>query len=135
MRGLFDAAGPGLSSGLIVTPGERTSYTVVISPPGMDRFFLHHSGANDHYGIADVAVDRLAGAKLMHFGYPPVMRRLYSDGGRELAEIFRLAKSQGLTTSLDMTQIDRRLRRRPRRLAGTALGRAAACGCVSSQYR
>jgi sugar/nucleoside kinase (ribokinase family) len=36
------------------------------------------------------------------------MRRLYSDGGTELAQIFRSTRAQGAATSLDMTHVDRR---------------------------
>jgi len=36
------------------------------------------------------------------------MRQFYSDGGRQLEKLFAKAKAQGLTTSLDMTQVDRR---------------------------
>jgi sugar/nucleoside kinase (ribokinase family) len=39
---------------------------------------------------------------LFHFGYPPIMRRMYSQGGVELAEVFRRARATGVTTSLDM---------------------------------
>jgi sugar/nucleoside kinase (ribokinase family) len=108
VRELLDDIDPALHDGMVVARGENTSYTIVISPPNTDRTFLHHSGANDRFGSADIVPDQLAGARLMHFGYPPLMRRIYSDGGRELSHIFRLAKSMGLTTSLDMTQIDRR---------------------------
>jgi sugar/nucleoside kinase (ribokinase family) len=104
---ILNKVDPALHDGMVIEPGENTSYTIVISPPNTDRLFLHHSGANDRFGAADVTPDRLAGACLLHFGYPPIMRRLYSDGGHELAQIFRLAKSMGLTTSLDMVQIDR----------------------------
>ncbi len=99
---------PALAQGMIISKGEHSSYTVVVSVPGVDRIFLHYSGTNDTYGSRDVATESLTGARLFHFGYPPVMKRLYSDGGVELAEIFRRAKSQGLTSSMDMTQIDPR---------------------------
>jgi sugar/nucleoside kinase (ribokinase family) len=45
-------AGPGLADGLTVIPGEATSYTVVLSPPGVDRIFLHCPGANDSFTAA-----------------------------------------------------------------------------------
>ncbi len=108
MRELLNQIDPTLHRGMVVESGENTSYTIVISPPNTDRLFLHHPGANDSFGAGDIVSEQLAGARLLHFGYPPLMRRIYSDGGRELAQIFQLAKSMGLTTSLDMTQIDRR---------------------------
>lgn len=92
--------------GLVVVPGEQTSYTVVLAPPGVDRIFLHNPGANDTFGAADVSADGLRGASLFHLGYPPLMRRLYLNAGAEVIEIFRHVKAQGLTTSLDMSLPD-----------------------------
>src|SRR5918996_6571265 len=39
-------------------PGESTSYTIIISPPGVDRLFLHHPGCNDRFdaGAVDSSV-------------------------------------------------------------------------------
>jgi sugar/nucleoside kinase (ribokinase family) len=45
---------PHLADGMIVTPGEATSYSIVISPPDIDRSFLHCPGANDTFGADDV---------------------------------------------------------------------------------
>ena len=103
---VFNSYGPQLAGGMIVAPGEQTSYSVVINPPGVDRIFLHCPGANDTFSAADVAYDRLRVAKVFHFGYPPLMRRMYADDGRELAEIMRRVRSLGLTTSLDMAMPD-----------------------------
>ena len=69
----------------------------------MDRFFLHCPGANDTFSSADVDYDLVAEAALFHFGYPPVMRRMYADSGRNLMEVLIKAKTTGVTTSLDMT--------------------------------
>jgi sugar/nucleoside kinase (ribokinase family) len=97
---------PELATGMIVTPGEHSSYSVVLSPPGIDRMFLHCTGANDTFGAADVADQRVAGARLFHFGYPTLMRAIYSDGGHGLEQIFTRVRRQGLTTTLDMSQPD-----------------------------
>src|SRR5690554_4573304 len=43
---LLRADDPELARGMIVEHSESTSYTVVISPPGVDRVFLHSPGAN-----------------------------------------------------------------------------------------
>jgi sugar/nucleoside kinase (ribokinase family) len=95
-----------LANGMIVTPGENTSYTIVISPPGIDRTFLHCSGANDTFSADDIDYDSLAGAKLFHFGYPPIMRRMFIDGGAELEKLLLGVKQKGLTVSLDMAKPD-----------------------------
>jgi sugar/nucleoside kinase (ribokinase family) len=68
--------------------------------------FLHCPGANDTFGADDVDYKKLKGARIFHFGYPPIMRRMYRDGGRELEKMFRRVKALGITTSLDMTMID-----------------------------
>lgn len=98
--------GATLADGMLVAPGEATSYTVVISPVGIDRLFLHCPGANNTFAAADVPDDRLAGAGLFHIGYPPLMRRMFADDGRELAELLHRARARGLVTSLDMCAVD-----------------------------
>ena len=104
--GILSAQGAGLVDGMTTARGEPTSYTVVISAPGVDRIFLHCPGANDTYCAADVPFGRVASARCVHFGYPPLMRRMYADGGAELASIMQQFKRLGLTTSLDMAAVD-----------------------------
>ena len=103
---ILRAHGRELAGSMIVSRGATTSYTVVINPPGVDRTFLHCPGANDTFCAADVADSSLAGCRLLHFGYPPLMRRMYADGGRELQRLLARAKRLGLTTSLDMAMPD-----------------------------
>jgi sugar/nucleoside kinase (ribokinase family) len=103
---ILNAYHPLLAEGMIISSGEQTSYSIVISPPGTDRIFLHAPGTNNTYGADDVDVSRLEGARLFHFGYPPLMRRLYSDGGDQLARLFERVKTRGLVTSLDMAKPD-----------------------------
>ena len=96
----------GISTETIITsPDVSSSYTVVISPPNTDRLFLHHPGANDAFSAYDV---RLSGLKpgLFHLGYPPLMRQLYTNNGRNLETINRHAKEQGWITSLDLALPD-----------------------------
>lgn len=104
--GIFRGYGEALAAGMIVASGEQTSYTVVINPPGVDRIFLHCHGANDTFIADDVDYDKLDGAKLFHFGYPPLMKRMYNDGGEQLESLLRRVKAKGLTTSLDMAFVD-----------------------------
>jgi sugar/nucleoside kinase (ribokinase family) len=96
----------GAVEGLVVVPGEATSYTVVFSLQGLDRMFLHNPAANDTFGARDVRYDVVAQARLFHLGYPTLLRRFCVDGGRELAEVFRQAKELGVTTSLDVSLPD-----------------------------
>jgi len=100
------AVAPELAEGMIVERGISSSYTIVISPPGVDRVFLHCPGANDTLGADDLAYDELSPARLFHFGYPPLMRRMFIDRGVELATLLSRVKNLGLTTSLDMARPD-----------------------------
>ena len=91
---------------MIVVPGENTSYSVVISPPDSDRIFLHFPGANDTFQESDLPLHRLVNAAVFHFGYPPLMRRMYDDGGTRLASLLATVGKYGLITSLDMALPD-----------------------------
>lgn len=94
------------AGGLLVDKNSSTSYTVVLAVPGHDRIFLHNPGANNNFSNADIPEAALEDAVLFHFGYPPIMQRMYLDGGSELKAIFARVKSQGIATSLDMTAVD-----------------------------
>ena len=100
------AEAPGAEAGMRVVAGENSSYSVVISPPGIDRIFLHCTGANDTFAAEDIDLDAVGSARLFHFGYPPLMARTYADGGRELKRIFQSARQAGATTSLDLAYPD-----------------------------
>jgi sugar/nucleoside kinase (ribokinase family) len=91
---------------MIVDPTVASSYTIVISAPGLDRSFLHCPGANDTFGAADVDVAGLAGTAIFHFGYPPLMQRMHIDGGDELAWMLGRIKAASIMTSLDMAHVD-----------------------------
>jgi len=89
--------------GIKTVKGESTSYTIAICIPGVDRFYLHHCGANDTFGYDDVDFDLVGRAKLMLFGYPPWMAKLYANTGRELTKILKKTKELGTTTALDLS--------------------------------
>ena len=89
-----------------VQKGQTSASTIVIVPPNIDRIFLHHPGTNNTFGADDVNYDEVAGCCLFHLGYPPVMRRLYSNQGKELVEMLKRVKQLGVTTSLDMSLPD-----------------------------
>jgi sugar/nucleoside kinase (ribokinase family) len=92
--------------GIQVVEGESTSYTIAICIPGIDRFYLHHCGANDTFGFDDMNFDIVSRSKLMLFGYPPWMRKLYENTGNELTKILKKTKELGTTTVLDMSLPD-----------------------------
>lgn len=94
------------AGGLIVDSQSSSSYSVVLAVPGVDRIFLHNPGANDTFSGADIPDEALKDAVLFHFGYPPLMKRMYEDGGRELVAMFRRMKALGIATSLDLAAVD-----------------------------
>jgi len=92
--------------GIQVVDGESTSYTIAICIPGIDRFYLHHCGANDTFGFQDMNFDLVKRSKLALFGYPPWMRKLYTNTGAELTKILKKTKELGTTTALDLSLPD-----------------------------
>lgn len=94
--------GTSLGEDAIVASGEATSYTIVFSPPGVDRAFLHYSGTNDTFTAEELILSRLAPCRVLHFGYPPLMRGILADGGIGLATTFRAIQETGAVVSLDM---------------------------------
>ena len=95
-----------LASEIVVSERDVTSYTIAISPPGVDRTFLHCPGANRSFRAADVSDRALAGARVFHFGYPPLMREMYADDGDQLRRLFERVHAAGPATSLDLCGVD-----------------------------
>jgi sugar/nucleoside kinase (ribokinase family) len=106
VRSLVARFNPNLVEGMRFDPAASTSYTVIINLPGFDRMFIHSPGANHDFGVEDVDLALVADSTLFHFGYPPIMRRMYLNDGAELVEIFRRVYSLGVTTSLDLSLPD-----------------------------
>ena len=106
VRSLVESYDPRLANEMVVDPLTSTSYTVIVSPPGVDRLFLHSPGANHSFSADDIDYELVSQAALFHFGYPPIMRRMYINGGQELVELFQRAKNTGVTTSLDLCYVD-----------------------------
>src|SRR5947209_18438266 len=103
---IVESHASGLSDGMVVVPGESSSYSIIISPTGADRMFIHAPGCNATFGAEDVRYDTLESVRLFHFGYPPLMERMYTDNGTELATIFQRVKAMGITTTLDLSMPD-----------------------------
>ncbi len=80
-----------------------SSYTIVVEPPGVDRTFWHHPGAN-----AGLRLDRvdLDGIDLVHFGYPSLMPGVCADSGAALGAFLATAAAGGIVTSLDLSWVD-----------------------------
>jgi sugar/nucleoside kinase (ribokinase family) len=92
--------------GIKVVEGESTSYTIAICIPGIDRFYLHHTGANDTFTYEDMNFNIVGRSKMMLFGYPPWMAKLYEKTGDELTKILKKTKELNTTTALDLSLPD-----------------------------
>ncbi len=95
---------PELAKSMVVDQKSDTSYTLVISPPGIDRVFLHCPGANDTFSSKDLMNIDLDHVGIFHFGYPPLMKEIYQNEGEELKKIFSRVNST--LRSLDMSMPD-----------------------------
>ena len=96
----------GVKDSMLRAPGEDTAYSVVLAIPGIDRIFLHDPGANHTFCSDDIPQGDLEDAAIFHFGYPPLMRTMFRDGGDELIKVMSKAKEAGCITSLDMAMAD-----------------------------
>lgn len=106
IQSILSARSPELASGIRTVPGETTSYSVVVAPPGVDRMFIHCPGANDTFTADDIDLVLPEQATHLHFGYPPIMRGIYADGGKALSHRLHLITKIGESTSLDMCSVD-----------------------------
>ncbi len=106
IRGLLRERAETLEASMMTAREGATSYTVVLSPPGLDRMFLHHPGTNDTFRVEDIPDEQLRGTCLLHFGYPTLMRQVFLDGGRGLRNLLERAKAAGAATSLDVSMPD-----------------------------
>lgn len=102
------------ADGMIISQDDSTSYSIVLAISGIDRIFLHHPGANDTFTADDIPDAELDEAVLFHFGYPPIMRKMYENDGDELLRVLKKAKEKGAAISLDLSAVD----------AGSDAGRA-----------
>ncbi|MBD3314169.1 MAG: hypothetical protein GF344_00140 [Chitinivibrionales bacterium] len=96
----------GDTAGISSTKGETASYTVVLSPAGIDRILLHCPGANDTFTADDIDYSPLQNARFFHLGSPTRMNALLKKQGTELEKIFTKAKECGVVTSMDISLPD-----------------------------
>jgi len=106
IRDLIERVQPGLGRHLIVDSTRYTANTFIINPPGQDRMFLVHTGANAGFSSRDLAATSWDGVRLFHFGYPPLVRESYRNNGNDTKAMFREMRRNGITTSLDMSLPD-----------------------------
>lgn len=92
--------------GIKIEKGQQTSYSIILSPLNIDRIILHNPTTNDTFSYQDIDFEMVKKAKIFHFGYPPLMRKMYIKEGEELLKIFKRVKDMNVTTSLDMALPD-----------------------------
>jgi sugar/nucleoside kinase (ribokinase family) len=89
--------------GSFCSPSQATSYSLILSPEGMDRIIFHCPGVNALFQSHHVSDAQLHRARNLHVGYPPLLESLcLTDGGSGLVDLLTRSKKLGLTTSLDM---------------------------------
>ena len=88
--------------GIRRVPGVATSYSLVFEPPGRDRAFWHHVGANTSFDGTRVMPEN---ADLVHLGYPPLLPAMYAAGGATMRSLLARIRQAGATTSLDLSTI------------------------------
>jgi sugar/nucleoside kinase (ribokinase family) len=87
------------TAGLLPTPGQQTSQTLIVNVAGQDRRFIHHFGANAAFQATDVPSAWLADAKVLYVGGYLLMPALTQE---PLANLFAAARRQGVRTVLDV---------------------------------
>ncbi len=81
-----------------------TSFTFVSIASDGERAFLHTLGANAHFSLEDVDMDRVKGAKILHIAGTFLMPKI---DGEPTARLLKEAKAAGVITSLDTAYNDR----------------------------
>jgi sugar/nucleoside kinase (ribokinase family) len=99
------AAQPGAEHRIAIASGFSTSYSLVVQPPGVDRTFWHHVGAN---AVFDAGTVDPAAAPLLHIGYLPLLPRLVDQDGDRLMQLLRAARAESVATSIDMCVVEPR---------------------------
>lgn len=81
------------------TSAHPTSCTFILNVRGEDRRYIHCSGANLDFSLADVDKAAFDGARALYVGGYLAMPAFRPE---HLVELFRRAKQQGLLTALDV---------------------------------
>ena len=97
VTGILNSSGV-TTDGLKILPGEKTTFTEVMSIPGGQRTFFVYAGAGADFGVDDLDFCSLD-AKILHLGYFLLLQKV--DDGDGL-KILQNAKEKGLETSIDL---------------------------------
>ena len=91
---------------IVLNPKIRTSYSLIFAAKGFDRMIFHDPAGNNTFSTKDISLEVVGQAKLFHFGYPPLMRNMYVNGGEDLVRMYRSVYDLGVATSMDMSLPD-----------------------------
>src|SRR5215469_12195932 len=92
--------GYGVDTGLLARkPGLQTSATMLPIRPNGDRPALHAPGATASLTLADVDLEVIATADVLHVGGPDVLGRF---AGEPLRGVLEFARSNGVITTMDV---------------------------------
>lgn len=96
----------GISEGMVKTGEVNTAYSIVLSPPGIDRIFLESPGCNQIFGLKHIDFETIKKSRLFHFGYPPLLRQFWLYNGQQLSQLYSEVQKMGVVTSLDFSLPD-----------------------------
>lgn len=96
----------GISEGITMIKDEGTAFSIVLAPPGVDRIFLESPGCNRIFSSEHINYNAVSQSLLFHFGYPPLLRQFYLNGGLQLSGMFSKIRKMGVITSLDFSLPD-----------------------------
>lgn len=85
-------------SAIVVSKGEKTSFTDVMSVINGQRTFFTYAGASADFGFDDIDFESL-NAKMLHLGYFLLLDKI--DNGEGLT-ILKKARECGIKTSIDL---------------------------------
>ncbi|HEX9996078.1 MAG TPA: carbohydrate kinase family protein [Abditibacterium sp.] len=88
----------GARTAIAVDEDTPTSATMVLVQSDAERAFLHCTGANATFELADFDLDLLDGAALLHIAGHGLMPRF---DGEQCAQLLQIAREKGVKTSLD----------------------------------
>lgn len=87
------------TSRLVRKAGLRTSATILPIRPNGERPALHMPGATSSLELADIDLDVIGRADVLHVGGPDVLGRF---GGEPLLEVLRFAREHDVVTTMDV---------------------------------
>lgn len=80
-----------------------TSYSLVFEPPGRDRTFWHHVGANAYFDGHEIEAEEI---DILHVGYPSLLPGVLREEAAALIELLASARRAGASVSIDLAVVD-----------------------------